>query len=148
MRRFNLLLPTPAQSSLPASALFASLRAAYPVGGHTAKTWINISTFVQRPKMTKAEVRISPMLKKRIEAVLGCEINPLDENTVANLEFMDERIFNNIKRIAEQEDQIMAERYFKFLSTPENYPYIFGFLVEVIMAGENRTEWIKKNIKN
>lgn len=97
--------------------------------------------------MTKPEVKISPMLKKRIEAVLGCEINPIDENTVDDLELMDEDIFFAIKKIAEQEDQIMAERYFKFLATPENYPYIFGFLIEVIMGNENRTEWIRRNIK-
>lgn len=96
--------------------------------------------------MTKLEVKISPMLRRRIEAALGREINPVDEGTINRLDKISESVFHDIKKIAEQEDQIMAERYFKFLASPEIYPYVFGYLVEVILNGENSLDWIRDNV--
>lgn len=96
--------------------------------------------------MSNGEVRIAPMLRRRIESVLGDEIRPEDESSVVHLEYLSSETIAKIKKIVEKEDQIMAEKYLKFLVTPENYPHVFGFLIEVIIDGQEKRAWIRDNI--
>ena len=94
------------------------------------------------------DVRIPEMYLRKIEKIIGEEVNVRDENKFLNFREVDELTKSRLREIYMKENELVADRYLKYLTSKELHKYTFVFLIEVVVDKMNLDEWIDKELNS
>lgn len=93
--------------------------------------------------MTTSNPEIPAIFKRKIEAALERNISLNDCDSVFDLNLINNIYIDDVKRIAEKQDEFVAERYLKYLTTPDNHPFLMDFFGDVILDNKPAKTWRK-----